>query len=123
MITDDVIEDVVPATADIGKSIQPINKDTVHRICSGQVNAQSAQFNATTLARHIHISNDSASGRFQVVLNLGVAVKELVENSIDAGATLVEVRLREQGIDQIDVIDNGSGVEESNFEGLSKILR
>lgn len=47
-------------------------------------------------------------------------MKELVENAIDAGATLVEVRLREQGLEQIEVVDNGSGVAESNFDGLSK---
>lgn len=86
--TDETLPD---ATTESAKDIKPINKDTVHRICSGQV-----------------------------VLNLGVAVKELVENSIDAGATLVEVRLREQGLDQIEVIDNGWGVDEANFEGLSK---
>lgn len=86
------INDALPdATTESAKDIKPINKDTVHRICSGQV-----------------------------VLNLGVAVKELVENSIDAGATLVEVRLRDQGLEQIEVIDNGCGVDEANFEGLSK---
>lgn len=47
-------------------------------------------------------------------------MKELVENAIDAGATLVEVRLRDQGLESVEVVDNGYGVEESNFVGLSK---
>lgn len=45
-------------------------------------------------------------------------MKELVENSLDAGATLIEVKFREYGSESIEVIDNGSGVEEKNFEGL-----
>lgn len=53
-----------------------------------------------------------------MVLSLAIAVKELVENAIDAGATLVEVKLREYGKEAIEVCDNGSGVAETNFEGL-----
>lgn len=45
-------------------------------------------------------------------------MKELVENALDAGATSIEVKLQQQGLDSIEVIDNGSGVEEKNFEGL-----
>uniref|UniRef100_A0A8C6Y2D6 Mismatch repair endonuclease PMS2 n=1 Tax=Naja naja TaxID=35670 RepID=A0A8C6Y2D6_NAJNA len=55
----------------------------------------------------------------QVVLNLCTAVKELVENSLDAGATNVEVKLKDYGADLIEVSDNGYGVEEDNFEGLT----
>lgn len=51
---------------------------------------------------------------------MAVAAKELVENSIDAGATLIEVKLKNQGLEQLEVADNGSGVEEQNFVGLSK---
>lgn len=57
---------------------------------------------------------------FKVVLNLATAVKELVENALDANATIIEVKLREQGIESVEVCDNGEGVVESNFEGLSK---
>ena len=57
---------------------------------------------------------------FKVVLNLATAVKELVENALDANATIIEVKLREQGIDSVEVSDNGQGVEDNNFEGLSK---
>lgn len=48
-----------------------------------------------------------------------MAVKELLENALDAGSTTVEIRLKEHGRDLIEVIDNGSGVEECNFQGLS----
>ena len=54
------------------------------------------------------------------MLNLAIAVKELVENSLDAGATVIEVRLREYGSELIEVVDNGIGVLEENIQGLSK---
>lgn len=59
--------------------IERIDSESVHRICSGQV-----------------------------VLDLATAVKELVENAIDANATQIEVRLRNHGADLIEVIDNGT---------------
>lgn len=58
----------------------------------------------------------------QVVLNLAVAVKELVENSLDAGATSIDVRLRNYGTELIEVSDNGCGVTEDNFSALSMII-
>uniref|UniRef100_A0A673JVX8 Mismatch repair endonuclease PMS2 n=1 Tax=Sinocyclocheilus rhinocerous TaxID=307959 RepID=A0A673JVX8_9TELE len=71
-------------------AIKAIDKQSVHQICSGQV-----------------------------VLSLATAVKELVENSIDAGATNVDVKLKDSGIELVEVSDNGKGVEEQNFEGLT----
>lgn len=55
----------------------------------------------------------------QVVLSLAVAVKELIENSLDAGATNIEIRFKNYGTELIEVSDNGSGVTEDNFAALS----
>lgn len=54
------------------------------------------------------------------MLSLAIAVKELVENALDAGATIIEVKIREYGLESIEVSDNGSGIKEGNFEGLGK---
>ncbi|KAL8382547.1 hypothetical protein RB595_006363 [Gaeumannomyces hyphopodioides] len=55
----------------------------------------------------------------QVIVDLCSVAKELVENSIDAGATAVEVRFKNQGLDSIEVQDNGYGIAPHNYEGLA----
>ncbi|KAK4448105.1 hypothetical protein QBC34DRAFT_353737 [Podospora aff. communis PSN243] len=55
----------------------------------------------------------------QVIVDLCSVAKELVENSIDAGATNIEVRFRNQGLDAIEVQDNGSGISAQNYETLA----
>ncbi len=46
----------------------------------------------------------------QVITSVHAAVKELVENSLDAGATAVDVRLEGCGLRTLSVADNGAGV-------------
>ncbi|KAK4273206.1 hypothetical protein QN277_021652 [Acacia crassicarpa] len=70
--------------------IKPINKASVHRICAGQV-----------------------------ILDLSSAVKELVENSLDAGATCIEIALKDYGEEWFQVIDNGCGISPNNFKVLA----
>ncbi|ORE07640.1 hypothetical protein BCV72DRAFT_181711, partial [Rhizopus microsporus var. microsporus] len=69
--------------------ISAIDKQSVHRICSGQV-----------------------------VLDLATAVKELVENSIDAGASCIDIKFKDYGIEGIEVSDDGSGIDPVNYETL-----
>uniref|UniRef100_A0A8C4FB85 Mismatch repair endonuclease PMS2 n=1 Tax=Dicentrarchus labrax TaxID=13489 RepID=A0A8C4FB85_DICLA len=84
------LEPHLTGSSEPARAIKAIDKHSVHQICSGQV-----------------------------VLTLATAVKELVENSIDAGATNIDVRLKECGAELVEVSDNGKGVEEANFEGLT----
>ncbi|XP_072997628.1 DNA mismatch repair protein PMS1 isoform X1 [Typha latifolia] len=71
-------------------AIKAINRAAIHRICSGQV-----------------------------ILDLSSAVKELVENSLDAGATSIEISLKEYGEECFKVIDNGFGISPTNFQFLA----
>ena len=72
-------------------SIQAIEQSSVHQIQSGQV-----------------------------IVDLNSVVKELVENSLDAGSTSIEVRFRNHGLDAIEVIDNGTGIAPEDFNSVGK---
>ncbi|KKA27315.1 hypothetical protein TD95_004009 [Thielaviopsis punctulata] len=51
-------------------------------------------------------------------IDSGTALKELIENSVDAGATSIDVRFKNQGLDSIEVQDNGSGISPENYAGV-----
>ena len=66
----DAAEAEAPAEGIQGGVIKAISRSSVHRICSGQV-----------------------------ILDPSSALKELVENSVDAGCTKLDVRLKEYGLE------------------------
>lgn len=73
------------------KRINKMPKDVYNRICSGQV-----------------------------IVDLSSIVKELIENSIDAKATRIEIRLSQYGQESVEVIDNGYGIHKDDFESVVK---
>ena len=87
-------------------TIRQISRGVVHQICSGQVVLSLATAAKVSLTQIL------------TCLSLSVSIsQELLENSLDAGATVVELRLRGQGTDTVELSDNGHGVQEANFAG------
>ncbi|XP_025201621.1 PMS1 protein homolog 1-like isoform X2 [Melanaphis sacchari] len=50
----------------------------------------------------------------QVITSASSVVKELMENSIDANATIIDIRLDNYGLDKIEIRDNGVGISHSD---------
>lgn len=71
-------------------TIKPLEGRTVHQIQSGQV-----------------------------ITDLCSVVKELVENSLDAGASSIEVRFKNNGLESIEVQDNGSGIPSDDYPTIA----
>ncbi|KFD66677.1 hypothetical protein M514_02930 [Trichuris suis] len=56
----------------------------------------------------------------QTVISLSDACKELLENSLDAGATNIEVLVEDYGADCLQVSDNGRGIAAKDFDLICK---
>ncbi|MCH5287317.1 MAG: DNA mismatch repair endonuclease MutL [Christensenellaceae bacterium] len=70
------------------------------------------------MAGRIQLLSEEVIGKIaagEVVERPSAAIKELVENSLDAGASAVTVEIRDGGISYFRVTDNGSGIRQSDI--------
>jgi DNA mismatch repair protein MutL len=74
----------------MASQIRPISNAVVHRMCSDQV-----------------------------IIDLPSALKELLENALDAGANRIDVRLKEHGVELLEVSDNGKGIPSCDLDGIA----
>lgn len=92
-------------------SIRAIDSVSVHKICSGQV--------ITDLSSAVKEVGSYCTDVFHVATKCNFDDIQLIENSLDSGATVIEIRLKNSGADTIDVSDNGGGIDPSNYGGLA----
>uniref|UniRef100_A0A0W0EWG8 Putative DNA mismatch repair protein MutL n=1 Tax=Moniliophthora roreri TaxID=221103 RepID=A0A0W0EWG8_MONRR len=85
-----------------------------------KADAEERTFSTTKTIKAIDANSVHQITSGQVVIDLQTAVKELVENSLDAGATSIEVRFKNYGLKSIEVVDNGSGIPEKDFDDIGR---
>ena len=59
-----------------------------------------------------NVANQIAAG--EVVQRPASAVKELIENAVDAGATQIQLIIKDSGKTLIQIVDNGNGMSFSD---------
>ncbi|EST07880.1 DNA mismatch repair protein, C-terminal [Kalmanozyma brasiliensis GHG001] len=74
---------------------------------------------ATSMIRAIPTRDVHRITSGQVVLDLQTAVKELIENALDASATNIAIHFRDYGADSFEVVDNGTGIDPSNYTSVA----
>jgi len=70
-------------------------------------------------SRRIHILRDSVAQKIaagEVIDRPFSVLRELLDNSIDAGADSIDVHIEDGGVKRIRVIDNGGGMERNDLE-------
>ena len=63
-----------------------------------------------------NLANQIAAG--EVIQRPASAVKELLENAVDAGATRIQLIIQEAGKSLVQVIDNGSGIDKKDLKNV-----
>ena len=69
------------------------------------------------MEQNVHVLDQNTANQIaagEVVEKPASVVKELVENSLDAGADKIDITIQYGGIEYIRVVDNGSGMTEEN---------
>uniref|UniRef100_A0A0K0D9P4 DNA_mis_repair domain-containing protein n=1 Tax=Angiostrongylus cantonensis TaxID=6313 RepID=A0A0K0D9P4_ANGCA len=77
----------------------------------------------STTQREVHHISSDVSARIstaQVIVSVSCAVRQLIDNSLDGCAQVIEIRTKNNGFESVEVIDDGTGIEAESFDSLCK---
>lgn len=70
--------------------------------------------------RQIQLNDVQRLTSGQVIIDLTTAIKELIDNSIDAHASQIDILFKNYGVDSMECSDNGDGIDPHDYETLAK---
>lgn len=73
-----------------------------------------------THIRQIELEDVQRLTSGQVIINLTTAIKELMDNSIDAHASQIDIIFKNYGVDSFECSDNGDGIDPQDYDTLAK---
>lgn len=102
----------------VAKSYQQvINSEVFFALISAFAGCGSPAYLCMSMNDIIHLLPDSVANQIaagEVIQRPASVVKELVENAVDAGATQIQIVIRDAGRTLIQVIDNGKGMSDTD---------
>lgn len=87
------------------RPIKKLSKDVINQIAAAEVNPGSLDS-----FRKCH-----TDGVGQIIHRPANAIKELIENSLDAGSTSIKLTLKDGGLKLIQIADNGHGIHKADL--------
>ena len=94
-----------PSPASGPQPIRKLDQSVINRIAAGEVSNKAGRL-------------DSCSSFLQIIHRPASALKELIENSVDAGSTSIRVTVKDGGMKLLQIQDNGSGIRVRISENL-----